>query len=195
MKKTLIVMVVGIYTLVCTSANQSENEDCIALCNQCVEVSDTLTHMGCNKHCEKLKQKDDGKLSCPNLIAPIKGSPALEDEIEAFNARASELCENGDYSTMVEELYTDDCVVVFNGQAPGFGKEDMKRAWIEFFENVPSYNRAVFTTTAFGENNGNSWADGVADFYQNDVLAFSWRYMFLFKRVNGALLLFMDIDF
>ncbi|XP_072025974.1 uncharacterized protein [Amphiura filiformis] len=193
MKKTLIVMVVGIYTLVFTSANHSENEDCLALCNQCVEVSDTLAHMACTKHCKEHKQ-DDGKLSCPNLTAPNRGSPSLDDEINLFNARAIELLVSGDVSTMVEEMYTDDCIVVFNGEAPGFGKEDFQQAWIDWSEANPTINRVSLTTTAFGENNGKIWADGIVNNYQEDALVGLEQYMRVYKRVNGTLLIYIHIE-
>ncbi|XP_072049524.1 uncharacterized protein [Amphiura filiformis] len=194
MKLNLVVMVAGIFIMFCNFAN-SKTEDCITLCNQCVVVSDTLSHMGCTKHCEELKQKDGGKLSCQLLTAPNKGSSSLGDEIKASYARLSELFESCDYSTIVEELYTDDCVLVLNGQAPGFGKEDMKQGFVNYVETYPNVNRVSYTSTAFGENNGYVWEDGTGYGYHDDALVNSWRYMYVYKRVKGTLLHFMDIAF
>ncbi|XP_072029718.1 uncharacterized protein [Amphiura filiformis] len=194
MKMNLVVLVAGIFTLFCNSAN-SESVDCIALCNECVVVSDTLTHMGCTKHCEELKQRDNGKMSCSKLTAPIKGSLSLEDEINAMNARVLELTESGDYSAIFDEYFTDDCINVVNGQAPAFGKEDIKQKWFEYFGSNPSINRELCTTSAFGENNGKVWEDGIANAYQDDALIGSYQYMYVYKRVNGTLLRFIEIYF
>ncbi|XP_072028043.1 uncharacterized protein [Amphiura filiformis] len=194
MKMNLVVLVDGIFIIFCNSAN-SESVDCIALCNECVEVSDTLTHLGCTKHCEELKQRDNGKMSCSKLTAPIKGSLSLEDEIKAMNARVSEMTESGDYSAIVEAFFTDDCMNVVDGQAPAFGKEDVKQQWYSWFGSNPSINRSTYTTTAFGENNGRVWEDGVLYGYQDDVLIGSMRYMYIYKRVNGTLRRFINIYF
>ncbi|XP_072025518.1 uncharacterized protein [Amphiura filiformis] len=187
----LAVMVVGIMFF--NTAN-SETEDCITLCNQCVEASDTLAHMGCAKHCEKLTQKDDGKFSCSKLTALDKGNPSLEDEINAFHARISELVASGDYSALVEELYADGCVLAMNGQAPTFGKEDMTQSWFDWSESN-SVNRVLYTSTVFGENNGKVWEDGIINSYKDDALVGSLRYMYVYKRVNGTLRLFIEILF
>ncbi|XP_072021765.1 uncharacterized protein [Amphiura filiformis] len=194
MKMNLVVIVASIFITCCNFAN-SETEDCITLCNQCVEVSDTITHMTCTKHCKDLKLKNDNNISCQQMTALNKGNPSLGDEIKAFNAKVSKLIEGGDYSAIVEEIYTDDCFILFNGYAPGFGKEDTKQVWFAWFESNPSFNRILFTTTAFGESGGYVWEDGIANAYHDDVLVGSWRYMYVYKRVNGNLLLFMDIDF
>ncbi|XP_072048412.1 uncharacterized protein [Amphiura filiformis] len=194
MKRNLAIMVVGIFIMFCVYAD-CEMEDCIALCNQCVVVSDTLTHMGCTKHCEELKQKDGGKFSCQLLTAPNKGNPSLGDELKAFNAKLSTLFASGDYSAFAEELYTDDCVIVLNGLAPGFGKEGLKQLLADYAESYPTVNRMSFTSSAFGENNGYIWEDGTGNGYQDDTLVGSWRYMYVYKRVNGNLHLFMHLEF
>ncbi|XP_072048411.1 uncharacterized protein [Amphiura filiformis] len=194
MKLNLVVMVAGIFIMFCKFAN-SEMEDCIALCHQCVVVSDTLSQMGCTKHCEELEQRDGGKFSCQLLTAPIKGSSSLGDEIKVFNARVSELFESGDYSTIAEQLYADDCVLVTNGHAPGFGKEAISQVFVDYVNNYPSVNRITYISTAFGEDNGYVWEDGTGYGYHDDALINSWRYMYVYKRVNGNLLLFIDIDF
>ncbi|XP_072028042.1 uncharacterized protein [Amphiura filiformis] len=137
MKMNLVVLVAGIFIIFCNSAN-SESVDCIALCNECVEVSDTLTHMGCTKHCEEHKQNDNGKMSCSKL-------------------------------------------------------RDTKQEWFEYFGSNPSINRESFTTTAFGENTGMVWEDGIANLYQDDTLIGSEGYMHVYKRVNGKLLRFIEI--
>ncbi|XP_072025975.1 uncharacterized protein [Amphiura filiformis] len=193
MKMNLVVMVVGVFIMVC-NADDSKTEDCIALCSQCVEVSDTLAHMGCTKHCEELTQEDDGKITCSKLTARNKGTPSLENEINAHNARLSELFESGDYSAMVEELHTDDTVYVIPGQAPRFGKEDFQQAWIDWSEANPTINRVSLTTTAFGENNGKIWADGIVNNYQEDALVGLEQYMRVYKRVNGTLLIYIHIE-
>ncbi|XP_072021746.1 uncharacterized protein [Amphiura filiformis] len=195
MKLNLVIIVAGIFIMFCNFVN-SEAEDCITLCNQCVVVSDTLSHMRCTKHCEELKQKDGGKFSCQLLTAPNKGTPSLGDEIKASYPRMYELFASGDYSTIVEELYTDDCVIVINGQAPKFGKEGVKQVFVEYnVENFPSVNRISYTSTAFGENDGYVWEDGTGYGYHDDALVNSWRYIYVYKRVKGNLLHFMDIDF
>ncbi|XP_072029713.1 uncharacterized protein [Amphiura filiformis] len=194
MKMNLVVLVTGIFMMFCNPAN-SESVDCIALCNECVEISDTLTHMGCNKHCEEHKQNDNGKMSCSKLTAPNKGALSLEDEIDANHVRISEMMKSGDYSTIIEELFVDDCINVANGQAPRFGKEDTKQEWFEYFGSNPSINRVSFTTTAFGENTGMVWEDGIANLYQDDTLIGSERYKYVYKRVKGTLLRFIEIYF
>ncbi|XP_072025500.1 uncharacterized protein [Amphiura filiformis] len=194
MEMNLVVMVVGIFIIVCNARN-SGPEDCIGLCDQCVEVSDTLAHMECTKHCEELWYKDDEKLTCSRLTAPNKGNPSLEDEINAYNAKISEIIESGDYSKLVKEFYTDDCVTVIDGQAPWFGEKDLKQAWLAWSEGNPNVDRVLFTTTAFGENNGMVWADGIANSYQNDALVGSFRYMVVYKRINGTLLRYIVISF
>ncbi|XP_072029698.1 uncharacterized protein [Amphiura filiformis] len=194
MKMNLVVLVAGIFIIFCNSEN-SESVDCIALCNECVEASDTLTHMGCTKHCEELTQRDNGKMSCSKLTAPSKGSLSLEDEINAMNARISEMIESGDHSAIIEELFVDDCINVVNGQAPGFGKEDVMLIWSDWFKSNPSVNRALYTPSAFGENNGKVWEDGIANVYHDDALIGSLRYMVVYKRVNGTLLRFIEIYF
>ncbi|XP_072025505.1 uncharacterized protein [Amphiura filiformis] len=192
MKKSLFVML-GIFVTVCNSAN-SKTEDCIALCNQCVEVSDTIAHMGCTKHCEELMEKDHGKMTCSKLTALNKDIPSVEDEINAFHARISELVESSDVSAIVEELYTDDSIGVINGQAPLWGKEDFEQAWSDWFESNPSINRLLYTSTAFGKSNGKVWEDGVGNCYHDDVLVGSFRYMYVYKLADEGLLLFMDIE-
>ncbi|XP_072024983.1 uncharacterized protein [Amphiura filiformis] len=193
MKMNLVLMVVGVFIMFCNSAN-SETENCVALCNHCVEVSDTLSNMRCTKHCEKLKQTD-GEISCSKLTAPNKGSPLLEYELELFHARMSELVKSGDYSTIVEELYADECVLGINGQAPAFGKEDVTQAWFEFLGSNPSVNRMSYTRTAFGEDNGKVWEDGIINSYQDDALVGSFRDMNVYKRINGKLILIIEIAF
>ncbi|XP_072029726.1 uncharacterized protein [Amphiura filiformis] len=194
MKMNLVVLVASIFIIFCNSAN-SESVDCIALCNECVEVSETLHHMGCNKHCEELKQNDNGKITCSQLTAPNKGSRSLEEEINAIDARISELIEKRDYSAIVEEFFTDDCTIVSNGLAPGFGKEVVMQLWIDWFESNPSINRVLFTTTAFGENNGWVWVDGISKPYHGDALIGTLRYMHVYKRINGTLLRFIEVFF
>ncbi|XP_072029712.1 uncharacterized protein [Amphiura filiformis] len=149
--------------------------------------------MGCTKHCEEHKQNDNGKMSCSKLRAPNKGILSLEDEIDANHVRISEMIKNGDYSTIIEDLFVDDCINVVNGQAPRFGKEDTKQEWFEYFGSNPSINRESFTTTAFGENTGMVWEDGIANLYQDDTLIGSERYMHVYKRVNGTLLRYIEI--
>ncbi|XP_072025503.1 uncharacterized protein [Amphiura filiformis] len=194
MKKHLVVMVLGIF-IMCFNSAISETVDCIALCNQCVEVSDTLTHMSCTKHCAELTQKAVGKITCSKLTAPNKGNPSLEDEIKAIHARISELVESGDYSTIVEEFYVDDCVSVIKGQSPRFGKEELTQAWFDVFESNPRVNLELYTTTGLGENNGIVWEDGISHDYQDDILVGSFRFMNLYKRVNGTLLIFIEVLF
>ncbi|XP_072025514.1 uncharacterized protein [Amphiura filiformis] len=189
MTKNLVVMAVGIFIMSCNSAN-SETEDCIALCNECVKVSDTLTHMGCTKHCKKLKQKDDDNISCSKLTAPHNGNPSLEDEINAIHAKMSELVESRDFSTIVEEFYADDCVAVLNGQAPVF---DMTQCWFDWFESNPSVTRVSYTSTAFGENSGKVWEDVIGHAYKDDALIGSFGYMYVYKRINGTLVIFIEI--
>ncbi|XP_072029703.1 uncharacterized protein [Amphiura filiformis] len=194
MKMNLVVLVAGIFIIFCNSVN-SESVDCIALCNECVEISDTLTHMGCTKHCEEHKQNDNGKMSCSRLTAPDKGSLSLEDEISAINARTSELIKSGDISGIIDEFVADDCTIVVNGLAPGFGKEDIRQQWFDWFESTPSVNRALYTISAFGENNGKVWEDGIAHSYRDNTLIGSVQYMYVYKRVNGTLLRFIEIYF
>ncbi|XP_072029695.1 uncharacterized protein [Amphiura filiformis] len=195
MKVSLVISVAGIFIMFCNSAN-SESVDCITRCNECVEVSDTLTHMGCTKHCEEYKQNNNGKMSCSKLAAPSKGSLSLEYEINAMNARISEMIESGDYSAIIEELFADDCINVVNGQAPILGKEDMKQEWLKWFESNPSVNRVLYTPSAFGEeNNGKVWEDGVLNAYHDDAVIGSARYMYIYKRVNGTLLRFINAYF
>ncbi|XP_072025976.1 uncharacterized protein [Amphiura filiformis] len=193
MKKSLIVMV-GIFVAVCNSNSNSKTEECIAHCNECVEVSDTITHMGCTKHCEELMEKDHGDITCSKLTAPNEGSHSVEDEINAFHAKISELVKSGDVSAIVEALYVDDSVYVASGQAPWFGKEDMKQAWIYWFESNPSVNGLIYTSTAFGESNGKVWEGGIGNCYHDDVLVGSFQYMYVYKRVNGGLLLSIEIE-
>ncbi|XP_072029701.1 uncharacterized protein [Amphiura filiformis] len=193
MKMNLVVLVAGIFIIFCNSV--SESVDCIALCNECVKISDTLTHMGCTKHCEEHKQNDNDKISCSKLTAPDKGSLSLEDEISAIHARTSELIESGDISGIIDEFVADDCTIVVNGLAPGFGKEDIKQKWFEYFGSNPSINRQLYTIIAFGENNGKVWEDGIANLYQDDALIGSDQYMYVYKRVNGTLLRFIEIYF
>ncbi|XP_072025977.1 uncharacterized protein [Amphiura filiformis] len=133
-------------------------------------------------------QMNDGKITCSKLTAPNKGNPSLKHELNAHFARLSESFERGDYSALVQEFYTDDSVIVIDGQAPCFGKKEIKQAWIDWSESNPTINRLVFTTTAFGENNGQIWADGIDGMYQEDALVGSDRYMNVYKRVNGTLL-------
>ncbi|XP_072025501.1 uncharacterized protein [Amphiura filiformis] len=194
MEMNLVVMVVGVFNIVC-NAMHSGPEDCIGLCDQCVEVSDTLAHMECTKHCEELWYKDDEKLTCSRLTAPNKGNPSLKHELNAYFARLSERIESGDYSALVQEFYTDDSVVVINGQAPCFGKEAIKQAWFDWSESNPTVNRLLYTTTAFGENNGQIWVDGIANMYQENALVGSFRYINVFKRVNGTLLVYIHVAF
>ncbi|XP_072045343.1 uncharacterized protein [Amphiura filiformis] len=193
-KMNLLVLIAGIFIMCCNPAN-SESVDCIALCDQCADVSDTLTHMGCTKHCEELKQNDNGKMSCSKLTAPNKGSLSLEDEINAINARITGLAANGDYPAIVEEFFTDDCINIVNGQAPVFGKEDMKNEWFTWFKSN-HIDRITLTVSAFGDNNGEVWEDGISTAYhQDDGLIGAIRYMYVFKRVNGTLLHFITIYF
>ncbi|XP_072028037.1 uncharacterized protein [Amphiura filiformis] len=191
----LVVLVAGIFIIFCNSVN-SESVDCIALCNECVKISDTLTHMGCTKHCEEHKQNDNGKITCSKLTAPNKGSLGLEDEFNAIHARMSELIECGDISAIFDEFVADDCIqIVGDGLAPVFGKEDVRQMWFDWFKSNPSVNRELYTTSAFGENNGKVWEDGIAHSYHDDALIGSIQYMWVYKRVNGTLLRFMEIDF
>ncbi|XP_072029720.1 uncharacterized protein [Amphiura filiformis] len=194
MKMNLVVLVAGILIIFCNSVN-SESVDCIALCNECVKISDTLTHMGCTKHCEEHKQNDNGKISCSKLTAPDKGSLSLEDEISAIHSRMSELIKSGDISGIIDAFVADDCTVVVNGLAPGFGKEDVKQQWFDWFKSNPSVNRALYTPSAFGENNGKVWEDGIANNYKEDVFIGSVRYKYVYKRVKGTLLRFIEIYF
>ncbi|XP_072029710.1 uncharacterized protein [Amphiura filiformis] len=192
MKMNLVVLVAGIFIMFCNSVN-SESVDCIALCNECVAVSDTLTHMGCTKHCEELTQRDNGKMSCTKLTALNKGSLSLEEEINSINARMSELIESDDISAIFDEFLADDYTYVVNGQAPAFGKEDVMQQWFVWFKSNPSVNRVLYTPSAFGENNGNVWEDGIVNIYQDDALIGSCRYMHVYKRVNGTLLRYIEI--
>ncbi|XP_072028033.1 uncharacterized protein [Amphiura filiformis] len=195
MKMNLVVLVAGIFIMFCNSGD-CESMDCITLCNECVEISDTLTHMGCTKHCEEHKQNDNGKMSCSKLTAPNKGSLSLEDEINAINARMSELAESGEISAIVEEFVADDCTIVVDGLAPGFGKEDVRKLWFDWYKSNPSINRDLYTTTtAFGENNGMVWENGISNPYHDEVLIGSVRYIYIYKRVNGTLLRFIEIYF
>ncbi|XP_072047621.1 uncharacterized protein [Amphiura filiformis] len=194
-RMNLVVLIAGIFTMFCNFAN-SESVDCVTLCNECVEVWDTLTHIGCTKHCEEHEQNENGKMSCSKLTAPNKGSVSLGVEINAIGARVSELIESGaDYSAIVEELYADDCINVNYGQAPVFGKKDTKQEYLYYFGRNPNINRVTFTSSAFGENNGKVWEDGIGKVYQNDALIDSFRYMFIYKRVDGTLLRFFSIYF
>ncbi|XP_072035396.1 uncharacterized protein [Amphiura filiformis] len=197
MKINLVILVTGISIMFCNSAN-SESVDCIALCDQCVEVSDTLSHMSCTKHCEEHKQNDNGKMPCSKLTAPNKGSLSLENEINAANVRRWELAETieegGDYSAIVEKLFTDDCINIINGQTPAFDKEVIARGWSYWFESN-HVNRGIDTTNAFGENNGKVWEDGIMTAYHDDAAIGSFRYIFVYKRVNGTLLNFINIFF
>ncbi|XP_072029717.1 uncharacterized protein [Amphiura filiformis] len=193
MKMNLVVLVAGIFIMF--NFGNSESVDCIGVCNECVEVSDTLTHMGCTKHCEELKQRDNCKMSCSKLTAPNKGSLSLEEEINAINSRISKLIESGDYSAIYEELFADDCTIVVNGQAPVFGKEEIVQQFIDFLKSNPSANRASYTPSAFGENNGKVWESGIANVYHDDAVIGSVRYMYVYKRVNGTLLRFIEIYF
>ncbi|XP_072047620.1 uncharacterized protein [Amphiura filiformis] len=191
----LVVFIAGIFIMYCNSAN-SELVDCIALCNECVEVSDTLRHMGCTKQCEEHKQNDKSNISCSKLTAPNKGSVSLGVEINAIGARLSELIESGaDFSAIVEELYADDCINANYGHAPVFGKKGVEQEYINYYGRNPNINRLTFNSSAFGENNGKVWEDGIGKFYQDDALIDSFRYMFIYKRVGGTLLRFFSIYF
>ncbi|XP_072044765.1 uncharacterized protein [Amphiura filiformis] len=193
MKMKLVVIIAGILIMFCNSAN-SKSVDCIALCDQCVEVSDTLTHMACTKHCEEHMQNNNGKLSCSKLTELNEGSLSLEGQIDAINARTLELIDSGDYLTIVEELFTDDCININNGQAPVFGKEDMKKEWIYWFgSNHVKWVR--FNHSAFGESDGKVWEDGTLYAYKDDALIGSNRYIHIYKRVEGTLLNFINIYF
>ncbi|XP_072025516.1 uncharacterized protein [Amphiura filiformis] len=191
MMVNLVVVVVSIFIMFFNSAS-SETKDCIALCNECVEVSETLTHMRCTKHCEKLKQNEDGIISCSKITAPNKGNPSLEVEINELHARISELVKNGEYSAMVEEVYTNDCFGVANGQAPFIGKEEMAQVWFNWLTSN-GINRPLYTSTAFGESKGYVWDDGIVNAYKDDVFVASVRYMKVYKRVHRTLLIFVDI--
>ncbi|XP_072045342.1 uncharacterized protein [Amphiura filiformis] len=193
MKMNLVVLIAGIFIMFCNSAN-SELVDCIAFCDHCAEVSDTLKHMSCTKNCDELKKNDNGKISCSKLTARIEGSLSLENEIDAINARKSELIKSGDYSTIVEELFTNDCININNGQAPVVGKEDMEKEWLYWFGSN-HINRLVYVHSAFGESDGEVWEDGTLYGYKDDVLIGSNRYMHVYKRVDGTLLNYINIYF
>ncbi|XP_072025979.1 uncharacterized protein [Amphiura filiformis] len=190
----VVVMVIGVFIMVC-NADDSKMEDCLALCNQCFEVSDTLAHMECTKHCDELVQKEHGKITCSQLKAPTIGNPSLKKEINAYYAKASETIESGDYSALVQKFYTDDCVTVVDGLAPWFGREELKQAWIDWSKSNPTSKRILYTITAFGENNGHIWVDGIGNTYHDDALVGTYRLIDVFKRVDGILLIDIHVAF
>ncbi|XP_072036051.1 uncharacterized protein [Amphiura filiformis] len=137
-------------------------------------------------------------MPCSKLTAPNKGSLSLEDEINATKAKRYELVENveegSDYSAIIDKLFTDDCINIINGQAPVFGKEGMAHEWSYWFESN-HVNWGTHTTNAFGEKLGKVWEDGIMTAYRDDAVIGTSRYIFVYKRVNGNLLNFIDIFF
>ncbi|XP_072049087.1 uncharacterized protein [Amphiura filiformis] len=192
MKMNLVVMVIGIFIMFSNSVN-SKKDDCIEICNECVELSDTLSHLGCTRHCEEFKENNNGHISCSRLTELDHGSPHLEDEIKQINAKKSKLIAAGDIDAIIQEIYADDCIYMIKGQAPGFGKADMELVWYDWFESNPGIDLIEYTPSAFGEHSGRVWEDGVGTAYKDDVLVGSFHHMEIYKRINGRLFLYIDI--
>ncbi|XP_072049141.1 uncharacterized protein [Amphiura filiformis] len=193
MKFHLIVLIIAIVCRVQSSlhrnsGSETDKQQCEATCKKCFANQDSLKRMGC---LEKCIRQGVNRFTCPGshtfLGVVDMVSTGLQEEIEDFFARRSDMFTTGDIAGVVD-TYTANSFVVIDGQKPVIGRADREKQLRDFFTANPDIDHTDTALVAYGEENSIIWVNGIYTNSDKQNQAVSVvRFLSLLTRVDAEL--------